>query len=193
MTTLRDIEEQIKTCQKCPLHNQRRNPVPGDGNPNAEIMFIGEAPGRNEDIQGRPFVGRAGQLLNEMLEAVGLKREDIFITNIVKCRPPGNRDPEKEEIAACSPYLDQQIAIMQPKVLVGLGRYASQYLFEKYGLEFPGISIAHGRPYKVDNLYAHIVIFPMYHPAAAIYNQRLRPTLEEDFRILKETLNKLKS
>ncbi len=191
MISLESIITEINKCEKCPLAKTRTQPVPGDGNPNADIMFIGEAPGRNEDLQGKPFVGRAGQLLNDMLEKVGLKREDIYITNIVKCRPPKNRDPEKEEIAACSPYLDLQIAQIKPKVLVGLGRYASAYLFEKYGLEFPGISVAHGRPYKVDNLYAHLVIFPMYHPAAAIYNQRLRPTLEEDFQILKNTLEGL--
>ncbi|MHA1860176.1 MAG: type-4 uracil-DNA glycosylase [Candidatus Asgardarchaeia archaeon] len=188
---LESIAEQIKTCTLCPLAQTRTNPVPGEGNPKAEIMFVGEAPGKNEDLQGRPFVGKAGQLLNELLEGVGLKREDIFITNIVKCRPPGNRDPRPEEIQACAPYLDKQIEVISPKAIVGLGRYASQHLFEKYGLEFPGITTAHGRPYKIDNLYHHFLIFPIYHPAAAIYNQRLRPILEEDFKTLKETIDRL--
>lgn len=185
---LEEINSTIRTCEKCVLYKTRTNAVPGDGSPNALIMFVGEAPGKNEDLQGKPFVGRAGQLLNEMLANAGLKREEVYITNIVKCRPPNNRDPEYDEIRTCSPYLDTQIEIIKPKILVGLGRYASQYLFEKYGLIFPGISVAHGQAHKVDSLYAHLVLFPMYHPAAAIYNQKLRPVLEHDFEELARVL-----
>ncbi|MEM0437794.1 MAG: type-4 uracil-DNA glycosylase [Candidatus Micrarchaeia archaeon] len=185
---LDEIAAQVKQCDKCPLHKSRTNAVPGEGNPHAKIMLVGEAPGENEDLQGRPFVGRAGQLLNEMLSENGLTRDDVFITNIVKCRPPGNRDPEPEEKAACSPYLDQQVEALQPRVIVCLGRHSAEYLFTKYGLEFPGITQARGRPYKVDSLFGHFILFPVYHPAATIYNQQLRPVLKDDFRKLAEII-----
>lgn len=177
---LEQIANEVGKCTRCRLCSTRVNAVPGDGSPNAKIMLIGEAPGSNEDAQGKPFVGRAGRLLNEMLAKAGLRREDIYITNVVKCKPPGNRDPEPEEIGACSPYLDRQIEAIRPLILGGLGRYSSQYLMEKYGLEFPGITKAHGNAYKVDSLFGHFLIFPLYHPAAAIYNQKLRPELERD-------------
>ncbi|MGC8924259.1 MAG: type-4 uracil-DNA glycosylase [Candidatus Micrarchaeia archaeon] len=179
---LKELEEKIRTCKECPLYKERTNAVPGEGSPNAKVMFIGEAPGENEDLQGRPFVGRAGMLLNEMLEKVGIKRNEVYITNVVKCRPPNNRDPEEDEIRICtSLFLKHQIEIINPKVIVGLGRFSSKYLFDSYGLEFPGISKVHGKAYKIDNLYHHLVIFPIYHPAAAIYNQALKRALEIDF------------
>ncbi len=187
--TLDEIAVQVRTCTKCPLYKTRTNAVPGDGNPHAKIMFIGEAPGMNEDLQGKPFVGAAGKLLNTMLEKAGLERSEVYITNIVKCRPPENRDPLPDEKEACSPYLDAQIGQIQPHVIVCLGRHSAEYMFTKYGLEFPGITKARGQPYKVDSLFGHFILFPVYHPAATIYNQQLRPTLEHDFEVLRGLIN----
>ncbi len=182
--SLEEIASQVKVCTKCQLCKTRTNAVPGEGNPRARILFVGEAPGGNEDVQGRPFVGAAGKLLNQMLEKVGLKREDVFVTNIVKCRPPENRDPEPDEKTTCSPYLDAQIDTIRPAVVVCLGRHSAEYMFTKYGKEFPGITKARGQAYKVDSLFGHFILFPVYHPAATIYNQQLRPVLEGDFRTL---------
>lgn len=175
------IIEDIKKCEKCELCKTRTQAVPGDGNLRAEIMFVGEAPGKNEDLQGKPFVGRAGKLLDEMLNKVGLERKDVYITNIVKCRPPENRDPTPSEKKTCSEHLDKQIENMKPKVVVCLGRHSAGYLFEKYRIEFPGIGEAHGKAYKNKE---GITLFPIYHPAAAIYNQKLKKDLEEDFKNL---------
>ncbi|MCX8205624.1 MAG: type-4 uracil-DNA glycosylase [Candidatus Micrarchaeota archaeon] len=186
---LEEISAQVKACEKCQLCKSRTNAVPGEGSPHAKIMLVGEAPGENEDLQGRPFVGRAGQLLNEMLAEIGLRRENVFITNIVKCRPPGNRDPLPEEKAICSPYLDMQIECIQPKIIVCLGRHSAEYLFTRYGIEFPGITLARGKPYKVDSLFGHFTLFPVYHPAATIYNQQLRPVLRADFQKLQKLVS----
>ncbi|MEM3363915.1 MAG: type-4 uracil-DNA glycosylase [Candidatus Micrarchaeia archaeon] len=182
--SIEDIAAKVKVCTKCSLCKTRIKAVPGEGNSNAKIMLIGEAPGASEDEQGKPFVGAAGKLLNQMLENAGLKREDVFITNIVKCRPPGNRDPLPEEKTACSPYLDAQIEAIQPAVIVCLGRHSAEYMFSKFGIEFPGITKARGQPRKVDSLFGHFILFPTYHPAATIYNQQLRPVLESDFKVL---------
>lgn len=179
-----EVAAQVRVCTKCPLCETRVNAVPGEGNPRAKVMLIGEAPGGSEDEQGRPFVGTAGKLLNEMLGKAGLRREDVFITNIVKCRPPGNRDPLPEEKEMCSPYLDAQIECIRPAVIVCLGRHSAEYMFSRFGKEFPGITKARGRPYKVDSLFGHFILFPTYHPAATIYNQQLRPVLESDFMAL---------
>jgi len=123
---LQEIAEQVRNCRKCDLWKTRKNAVPGEGNPHAEIMFVGEAPGENEDIEGKPFVGAAGKLLTKLItEVLGLKREDVFITNVVKCRPPQNRDPTEEEMTACSPYLRMQIDIIKPKLIVTLGRHST--------------------------------------------------------------------
>ena len=176
---LRQIAEEVQKCARCPLHKARRNPVPGEGPANAEIMFIGEAPGFYEDVQGRPFVGAAGKFLDELLESAGLRREDVFITNIVKCRPPGNRDPQPEELEGCEPYLDRQIEAIQPKVIVTLGRYSMNKFL-------PGakISALHGQVFKVNGR----LIVPMYHPAAALHQPSLRPKVEADFAILPDVL-----
>ncbi len=181
------IIEDIKKCEKCELCKTRTQAVPGDGNLHAEIMFVGEAPGKNEDIKGVPFVGRAGKLLDEMLLKIGLERKDVYITNIVKCRPPENRDPTPSEKKTCSVHLDKQIEKMKPKIVVCLGRHSAGYLFEKYGIEFPGIGEAHGKSFKTES---GLVLFPIYHPAAAIYNQKLKKDLEEDFQKLIEILKK---
>jgi DNA polymerase len=179
--TLDEIAAQVRDCTRCELYRSRTNGVPGTGNPQAEIMFIGEAPGWHEDKQGLPFVGAAGQFLNEMLASAGLTRKEVFVTNIVKSRPPGNRDPLPDEIAACSHYLDAQIAAIQPKVIVTLGRYSMARWF-------PGerISRIHGQARR----FGSFVVVPMYHPAAALHQASLRETVEADMarlpRIIEE-------
>jgi len=186
---LEKIEEKIKICTLCPLYRTRTNSVAGEGSETAKIIFIGEAPGYYEDQQGRPFVGKAGKILDELLNHVGLKREDVFITNIVKCRPPNNRDPTEEEIRICSPYLDEQINIINPKVIVTLGRYSMSYIFKKFGINEKGtISQLHGRLYKVNTLFGDKIIIPMFHPAVATYNPSKIDVLKKDFEILKKFL-----
>ena len=175
MSDFDDLIQQIQTCTRCTLSEKRTRAVPGEGDHNADIMFIGEGPGYYEDQQGRPFVGQAGALLNELLATIGLKREDVYITNMVKCRPPNNRDPLPGELQVCRPYLDEQLEMISPKVLVTLGRHS----FTKF---FPGESIskARGKPRKWKNF----TVYPIYHPAAALHNPRLRPMLESDFKNL---------
>lgn len=176
---LDEIAEEIRVCTRCELHRTRTNSVPGEGPADARIMFIGEAPGWNEDQQGRPFVGAAGKFLEELLGAAGLKRSDVFITNVVKSRPPGNRDPLPDEIAACAPYLQRQIDAIDPDVIVTLGRFS----MAKW---FPGerISRIHGQPKKDGKR----LIVPMYHPAAALHQQALKATILEDFSKLPRIL-----
>ncbi len=186
------IAEEIRNCTRCPLHETRTNAVPGEGGFEKGILMIGEAPGRNEDLQGRPFVGRAGQLLNELLDSIGLTRDDVFITNIVKCRPPNNRDPAPEEVKACTPYLERQIQVLRPKVIVTLGRHAWKWVCEHFGIPYESISKAHGKVFQSSTLlYGVITVIPMYHPAAAIYNKELLPTLKQDFQRLKEFLEEM--
>ena len=175
MTEFDDLLRNIKSCTLCPLSEKRSNAVPGEGSPDADIVFIGEGPGFYEDRDARPFVGPSGQLLDQMLASIGLSRQDVYITNMVKCRPPNNRDPQPAEIAACRPYLNSQLELISPKVVVTLGRHS----FAKF---FPGESIsrARGEPRRWRNL----MIYPMYHPAAALHNPRLRPVIESDFKHL---------
>lgn len=176
---LNEIADEIRVCTRCELHRTRTNAVPGEGPANARIMLIGEAPGWNEDQQGRPFVGAAGKFLEELLGAAGLKRSEVFITNVVKCRPPGNRDPLPDEIAACAPYLQRQIDALDPDVIVTLGRFS----MAKW---FPGerISRIHGQPKREGKR----LIVPMYHPAAALHQQALKATILEDFAKLPRIL-----
>ena len=184
------IKEEIIHCQKCPLWRTRIKPVPGEGSLKAKIMFIGEAPGANEDREGRPFCGAAGKVLDHLLEIANLKREEIFITNILKCRPPQNRDPQKEEINACSPYLKEQIEIIKPKIICTLGNYSTAYIFEKYALKdkIQGISKIHGQVFEIKNLFQSIKIIPFYHPAVVTYNINMKTTLEKDFQVLKNLI-----
>ena len=176
---LEQIASEIVVCPKCELARTRTKAVPGEGNPNARVMLIGEGPGWHEDQQGRPFVGAAGKFLNELLGLAGLNREDVFITNVVKCRPPGNRDPLPDEIAACAPYLERQIAAIDPDVIVTLGRFSMSRWF-------PGekISKIHGQPRKDGRR----LIVPMYHPAAALHQGALKAVIEEDFTKLPKFL-----
>ncbi len=182
MSELTDLYKEIAGCQKCILSQGRTNSVPGEGPENADIMFIGEGPGFHEDRQGRPFVGAAGNYLNELLEKIGFKRENVYIANVVKCRPPRNRDPQPEEIEACRPYLDKQIDLVQPRLIVTLGRFSMQ----RY---FPGASISriHGQPKRVGN----VIYYPMFHPAAALHQARWRSLVEEDFVKIPELLSRL--
>lgn len=172
----------------CTLKEGATQAVPGDGSASAEIMFIGEAPGKKEDLQGIPFIGAAGKFLSEMLGTINLKREDIYITNVVKYRPPENRDPLPEEIAACMPWLHEQIKIIQPKVIVTLGRHAMEHFI-------PGkkISEVHGQAFRrtFDDIGPQ-VFFSLYHPAAALYNGGMRQTLIEDFKKIPKIIEKIK-
>jgi uracil-DNA glycosylase family 4 len=171
--TLELIAQEVRSCTKCRLHQGTRNGVPGEGNPQSEILFVGEGPGQQEDSQGRPFVGAAGQLLTQMLGRAGLKREDVFITNIVKHRPPGNRDPMPDEIEACTGYLERQIALIDPSLIVTLGRHSMGYFFGPNSR----ITQIHGtaRPWRDKLVYA------CFHPAAALHQPKYREFLEQDF------------
>ena len=174
----------MASCVSCDLSKQRTQVVPGEGAENAEVLFIGEAPGFNEDQQGRPFVGAAGGFLDELLRSVGLSRETVYIANVVKCRPPGNRDPLPNEIQTCKPWLEKQIEIIQPRVIVTLGRFSlARYI--------PGESISkvHGRERRVGDK----LVFPMYHPAAALHQGSLRRVIEEDMQKLPDVLASLSS
>ena len=177
-----ELVKKIAECRRCPLHRSRKNPVPGEGPLDAEVMFVGEAPGKNEDEQGRPFVGAAGSLLNKLLAEAGLRREEVYITNVVKCRPPGNRDPTDEEIEACLPYLLEQIRIIRPRVIVALGRHSARTLFRLAGLKWESMSKQHGRVYDAVIAGVPVKLVATYHPAAALYKPPLRETLFEDFR-----------
>jgi len=179
MAVYESLVQEIDNCTLCTLSQKRTRAVPGEGSLQAEIVFIGEGPGFHEDQQGRPFVGPAGRLLEELLASIGLKREDVYITNMIKCRAPNNRDPLPGEIKACKPYLDRQLAIIRPKVVVTLGRYSMAKFFS----DVP-IGDAHGKPRSWNGL----TIYPVYHPAAALRNGNLRSVLEEDFRRLPSIL-----
>jgi uracil-DNA glycosylase family 4 len=170
---LKEVAAEVSICTKCDLSKGRTKAVPGEGNPHARVMFIGEGPGFHEDRQGRPFVGPAGPFLEELLASINLKRADVFITNVVKCRPPGNRDPLPAEINACNGYLDRQIAAINPQVIVTLGRFSMAKFF---GSE--KISAIHGRARKIDGR----MCIAMYHPAAGLHQQSLKDTIRADFK-----------
>lgn len=173
--TLDTLRTKLKEWEGCELH-KTANPVLGEGNPKAKILFIGEAPGQREDELGRPFVGAAGQFLEELLGTIGLKRSDVYITNVVKYRPPANRDPTPEEKEQCMPWLMLEIALIKPRVLVPLGRHALGHFFAKLN-----ISSAHGKPQKLTET---VTVFPIFHPAAALHNGNLRQALCDDFAAL---------
>jgi uracil-DNA glycosylase family 4 len=179
-----ELYEEIADCPRCPLARTRTRTVPGVGPAHADIMFIGEAPGAREDERGIPFVGPAGQFLDELLGGIGLTREAVYIANVVKCRPPANRDPEPSEIEACASYLDRQIATVDPKVVVTLGRFSMARWFAGQT-----ISRIHGQPRRVDGR----VIVPMYHPAAALHNGSLRAVIAADFARLPEFIAEVSS
>ena len=179
MDNLEQVAHRIRNCVDCPLSGGRTNAVPGEGDPKAVVMFIGEGPGFQEDRQGRPFVGPAGKLLDSLLASINTSREDVFIANMVKCRPPENRDPAPAELAACTKYLDRQIELVDPKLIVTLGRFA-------FGRYFPGegITKARGLLREKDGR----KIFPVLHPAAVLRRDELRPTMIDDFKAISEIL-----
>ncbi len=181
----------VRACRKCGLSAHRRNPVVGEGSLDATVMFIGEAPGFWEDVKGRPFVGAAGKLLDRLISSAGLSRSKVYIGNILKCRPPENRDPRPDEVEACAHYLDRQIEIIRPKIIVTLGRHSTNYILFKAGLSVEGISKLHGRVYEANVLGLPVVIMPTYHPAAALYNVKFQGELERDFDVLRSEVEKL--
>ncbi len=181
---LDNLNLQIENCRKCRLCELANHAVPGEGNVDAEVVFIGEAPGATEDATGRPFVGRAGRHLEGLLAEINLKREDVWISSIIKHRPPKNRDPLPDEIAACQPYLNEQLKTIQPKLIVTLGRFSMSY-FNKDGK----ISRDHGHPIQIDDW----VVFPLYHPAAALRNSSMAAELKKDFLKIPEVLHNIRS
>lgn len=180
---LDELRVQVESCRRCPLCDGRTQTVFGVGNPHARVMFIGEAPGKNEDLQGEPFVGAAGHYLNELLGCAGLRREDVFIANVLKCRPPGNRDPRPEEIQTCTPYLREQTRTIDPEVLVTLGKFSTQFVLKTQ----VGIMRLHGRVQRAGKF----LVFPIFHPAAALYDGAKREALENDFVTLGQLLHQL--
>jgi len=182
--TLDDLNKEICSCLKCPLGHTRTNFVFGVGNPHAEVMFIGEAPGADEDAQGEPFVGRAGQLLNKILDAVKLKREEVYICNILKCRPPNNRDPEPTEMETCTPYLHKQIELMQPKFIICLGRIAGQWLLQTKD----SLTALRGRIHD----FAGTKLIVTYHPAALLRNPNWKLPAWEDMKMFRKAYDEMK-
>jgi DNA polymerase len=180
--TLPDVREELGDCQRCPLHDTRQNLVFGEGNPKAEVVFVGEAPGADEDRQGRPFVGRAGQLLTKIIEAMGLKREEVYICNILKCRPPGNRNPLPGEIATCEPFLVRQLEAIAPKVICALGTFAAHALLKN---EAP-ITVLRGRFHD----YHGMAVMPTYHPAYLLRNPSAKKPVWDDVQQIMERLKK---
>jgi uracil-DNA glycosylase family 4 len=176
---LKQVSQEVSGCTKCVLQYSRKLAVPGEGPAKAEIMFIGEGPGFHENEQGRPFVGAAGKYLDDLLASINMKRSDVFITNVVKCRPPGNRDPLPEELEACGDYLERQVQAINPRVIVTLGRYSMAHY-----LPNAKISSVHGQATKVKGR----LVIAMYHPAAALHQQSLKSTIEKDFSRLPELI-----
>lgn len=187
---LAQVASEVVVCIKCPLSKSRTKAVPGLGDSKAQIIFIGEAPGKSEDAKGEPFVGAAGKFLDVLLFEARLSREQVFITNIVKCRPPRNREPKPLEIETCTPYLHRQIRIIQPRFVVTLGKHSSAYVFSAIGIPFRGITQVHGKPFTAKLQGQEVTVFPMFHPAAALYNGRCKEQLIGDFRLLAEEIEK---
>jgi len=186
------LEQSIRQCTRCELHKYRKNAVPGEGPRNAKIMFIGEAPGATEDEMGRPFVGAAGRLLTMTMESVGIPRPSVYITNVVKCRPPGNREPHEDEIEACSIFLENQILLLRPVVIVTLGNIAGRWIFTKAGKRWGGVTRMRGKVYELQLLGLKILVVPTIHPAAALYNPSLRNVLLEDLKKAKELIESVR-
>ena len=183
LTPLQELAQSLVNCERCKLAKLGRSQVVfGVGNPHASIMFVGEAPGSNEDLKGEPFVGAAGKLLNDLLASAGLSRDQIYIANVIKCRPPNNRDPEQDEVETCKPFLMQQIQLIKPKLVCTLGNWATQTLLERK----VGITKVKAQAFYMKDF----VLFPLLHPAAALHQGNLLPTLKEDFKKLKEFLDK---
>lgn len=175
------LNDEIRNCQRCRLWQRATNPVPGEGNIKARLMLIGEAPGHWEDVKGRPFVGAAGKVLTELLNQINLSREQVFIGNIVKHRPPNNRAPRVDEVMACAPYLDKQILIINPQVIVTLGRHATKYLLSKMDIHVDRISAVRGQVFSIILGDCSFYAMPTFHPAALLYNTEYKPEMQRDF------------
>jgi uracil-DNA glycosylase len=180
--SIADVAAEVRSCERCNLHKGRKLAVPGEGPAPCDLMFIGEGPGFHENEQGRPFVGAAGKFLEQLLGSIGLTRQQVFITNVVKCRPPANRDPLPEEMAACGSFLDEQIGVINPKIVVTLGRFSMARWFQG-----ESISRIHGQPRKFANLW----VFPCFHPAAALHQERFRALIEADFLKIPDILSQI--
>ena len=183
-----EIAKRVQACTRCELYKTRTNPVVGSGSLSARIMFVGEAPGYYEDLKGEPFVGKAGKVLDELLESIGLQRSDVYIANVLKCRPPGNRNPAPEEIRACTPFLDAQLALIQPAIIATLGNFSLAYIFDTFGLPKDKISTIHGKVFTVSTIAGVQKIVPLYHPAVATYNPNMKGTLLDDVKVLVDCL-----
>lgn len=187
---MKQIRDEILSLKESPLYEYRTKnknfPVIGEGSHDADIMFIGEAPGKNEALTGKPFCGASGRILDELLENIKLDRKTVYVTNIVKDRPPENRDPKPAEIELYAPFLDRQIEIIKPKVIATLGRFSMQYIMNRYGLDFElePISKIHGKEFKTKTVFGEFVVIPLYHPAVAVYNNTTKDVLKDDFKKL---------
>lgn len=191
---MRQIRDEIFDLKQSPLYEYRiKNkyfPVIGEGSHTAKIMFVGEAPGKNEALTGKPFCGRSGKVLDELLLSVGIKREDVYVTNVVKDRPPENRDPTEEEINLYAPFLDRQIEIIKPKIIATLGRFSMVYIITRLNLDnvLGPIGTMHGKIFNAKTSYGEVSIVPLYHPAVAVYNNSMKQSLIEDFKVLKKKI-----
>ena len=179
-----EVANAIRVCERCRLHEGRLNTVPGEGDLSSPVVLVGEAPGRKEDESGRPFVGSAGKLLDAALERVGLTRSRVYISNVVKCRPPGNRRPRSDEVATCTRFIDEQLGIIAPRVVAPMGNSALRHVFKRFGLDRAVIGEVHGRPHPVAFSWGDGVVFPLYHPAAILYNRSLEVELHADLEAL---------
>lgn len=188
--SLDTVASEVIVCPKCRLSKTRKNAVPGEGSPKSPIIFVGEAPGYWEDSEGKPFVGTAGKFLTLLIAETGFSRSDVFITNIVKCRPPRNREPLADEIETCTPYLNRQIKLIKPKFIVTLGNHSTAYIFSKANLPFSGITQMRGKFYDTSILGLRVTVFPTFHPAAALYSARYKEQITKDFRLLRNELAK---
>jgi len=186
-----ELVDEVGQCQRCRLWERAKKAVPGEGSIDASLMFIGEAPGYWEDVKGRPFVGAAGKLLDELLSSIDLNRGDVYIGNIIKHRPPNNRDPRRDEVEACSAYLDRQIEIVEPLIILTLGRHSARYVLSKVNVRMKGITEVRGRIYVGKLFGFQVRVMPTFHPAAALYNPEYRSSLEEDFQRMKKELETL--
>ena len=187
---LEALRREVITCRKCDLWRKRDKPVFGEGPSNARIMLGGLGPGYHENIQGRPFVGPAGKLLEKLLAIVGLKREEVYITNVIKCYLPDNK-PKESEIKVCGPYLEKQIDLIKPRMIITLGNVATQYLFDKFGLKLEPMNRLHGKVFMISNLRYQLKLIPMYHPAAALRNPPLLEVVRNDWKKIKPLIQKL--
>lgn len=191
-TRIKKLRKQIARCTRCNLHKTRTHTVPGEGDVNADVMFIGEAPGKNEDEQGKPFVGRAGDVFDQLLSSISLTREQIYLCNILKCRPPGNRNPMPSEIAACVGSLDIQIKVVNPQIIGTLGNFATQYVFQKFAIPSASISSVAGRVFDVKTEFGPKKVVPVFHPAVATYNVDKMDVLLNDFKVFQKLLKDIK-